>query len=177
LRTADERVQERKSVGDRKYTVLRYAQPPCLPVYAVVVGDKVMNCIGNKSSKKEVIGPIVALRIHCAKYAFNVFDARWIGQRLVLGKQYLTSEPAVRVSVCCELAECFRVDQEMEVKLCSALYYLHCKWSVSFHTRWTGWFQGDQDVGVEEKPLHRFGAAPPSKATALSGNSSMCLSP
>ncbi len=112
-------------------------------MYPIVVGDKVVNRIRHESSEKEVIGPVVALRIHCAKSAFNVFDARWMCELLVFGKQYLTGDPACGVSVCCELPDCCWVDQKMEAELGSPLHDLHCKGSVSLHTRWTGWFQGD----------------------------------
>ena len=156
LRTAGERAQERKSVGNREHAVRRHAQPPCLPVYPIVVGDKVVNRIRHESSEKEVIGPIVTLRLHHAKNAFNTFDAGWMSQLLVLVKQYLTGKPTRRVSVRCEFPDCCRVDQEMEAKLGSALHDLHCERSVSLQARWTRRFQGDQYVGVKEKPLHRF---------------------
>ena len=86
MRAAGECVQERKGVGDREHTVRRHVQSPCFPVYPLVVGDEVVNRIRDESSEEEVVGLVVALRVHGAKNAFHSFDSRWIGQFLVFLK-------------------------------------------------------------------------------------------
>ncbi len=166
MRAAGERAQKRKRVGDRENTVRRHTQPPRLPVHPIVVGNEVVNRVCHESSEQEVIGPIVALTLHYAKNAFYAFDARWLSQLLVLVEQYLTGDPACRVSVGCEFLDCCRVNQEMEAKLGSALHNLYRKRRVSLQTCWTGRFQGDQYVGVKEKPQHLFGGRPFAQGTS-----------
>ena len=84
MRAAGERAQERKSIGDSEHTVRGHAQPPCFPVYPIVVGYKVVNRICYEGSQKVVIGPIVALTVYHTKSTFNVSDAGWFSQLLVL---------------------------------------------------------------------------------------------